>query len=44
MVSFQARPWKQGNSHVVTVDSRKIKSGLVDPSKDYLVTMREVAE
>jgi len=41
-VKFRAKPWKTGNSNVVTIDSDKIHEHKMDLNKEYEVTMEEV--
>ena len=41
---FNHKPISTGNSYRITVPKYLIRAGLVDPTKEYEVVMREVEE
>ena len=41
MVSFEAKPFKSGGSHVIVLPKDYVKNGLIDVSKKLLFDVKE---
>ena len=42
IMKFKAKPWKTGNSHVITIPFTYVENGEINLDQEYVVELREV--